>query len=189
KEPVFPFSRFRGTDIILGPEMRSTGEVMGIDSDFGVAFAKAMSAAGQELPNEGTVFISVRNADKRGVPFLARRLVDLGLRIVATEGTYNALVRGGVEATHIYRIGEGRPDVLDAIKNGEIDLIINTPVGKGAHTDEGRIRTEAIHTSIPIVTTISGAAAAVRGLAATANRSLGVRSLQEYHSAQLAGTR
>ncbi|MCZ6786219.1 MAG: carbamoyl-phosphate synthase large subunit, partial [Planctomycetota bacterium] len=104
KEPVFPFTRFRGTDIILGPEMRSTGEVMGIDKDFGVAFAKAMSAAGQELPYEGTVFISVRNADNRGVPFLGRRLVDLGLRIVATEGTYNALVRGGVEATHIYRI-------------------------------------------------------------------------------------
>ncbi len=189
KEPVFPFTRFRGTDIILGPEMRSTGEVMGIDKDFGVAFAKAMSAAGQELPYEGTVFISVRNADNRGVPFLGRRLVDLGLRIVATEGTHNALARRGVEATRIYRIGEGRPDVLDAIKNGEIDLIINTPVGKGAHTDEGRIRTEAIHKNIPIVTTISGAAAAVRGLAATAHRSLTVRSLQEYHSAQLAGTR
>ncbi len=183
KEPVFPFARFRGTDIILGPEMRSTGEVMGIDMDFGVAFSKAMCAAGQELPRSGTVFISVKNADKRGAAFLARRLVDFGFRLIATKGTADAARRAGVPVEEIHRIGEGRPDILDSIKNDEIDFIINTPVGKGAHTDEGRIRSEAVHKNIPIVTTISGAAAAVRGLGASVADTSSVRSLQEYHDA------
>jgi carbamoyl-phosphate synthase large subunit len=183
KQPVFPFDRFPGADIILGPEMRSTGEVMGIASDFGVAFAKSMDAAGRALPREGMVFLSVRDSDKRGVIFIGRRLVDLGFRIVATPGTYEALRRGGVEARRIHKVGHGRPDVLDALKNGEIHLIVNTPVGKGAHTDEGRIRQEALGKRIPIITTLSGAAAAVNGIAALRNRAVPVRSLQEHHGA------
>ena len=123
----------------------------------------------------------MKNADKRGVVFLCRRLVDLGFRLVATKGTAEASRRAGVPVEEIHRIGEGRPDILDSIKNGEIDLIINTPVGKGAHTDEGRIRGEAVNKNIPIVTTISGAAAAVRGLGATESDMTSVRSLQEHH--------
>ncbi len=185
KQPVFPFDRFQGADIILGPEMRSTGEVMGIAPDFGVAFAKSMDAAGRALPREGTVFLSVRDSDKRGVIFIGRRLVDLGFRLVATPGTYDALKRGGVEAHRIFKLGQGRPDVLDAVKNGEIHLIVNTPVGKGAHTDEGRIRQEALGKRIPIITTLSGAAAAVNGIAAQRQQAVQVQSLQEYHARRL----
>jgi len=181
KQPVFPFDRFAGADIILGPEMRSTGEVMGIASDFGVAFAKSMDAAGHSLPREGTVFLSVRDSDKRGATFLGRRLNDLGFRIIATGGTCVALERAGVKATRIHKLGAGRPDVLDALKNGEVDLIINTLVGKGAHTDEGRIRQEALAKKIPIITTLSGAAAAVNGIAALKSRGMPVCSLQEHH--------
>jgi carbamoyl-phosphate synthase large subunit len=165
--------------------MRSTGEVMGIAPDFGVAFAKSMDAAGRALPRAGTVFLSVRDSDKRGVIFLGRRLVDLGFRIVATGGTYDALRRGGVEAHRIHKLGQGRPDVLDALKNGEIHLIINTPIGKGAHTDEGRIRQEALGKRIPIITTLSGAAAAVNGIAALRHQAVPVQSLQEYHARRL----
>ena len=182
KQPVFPFARFPGSDIILGPEMRSTGEVMGIAAEFGRAFAKAMDAAGCALPSRGRVFLSLRDSDKRSGVFLARKLAGLGFEIVATGGTHQALERAGVRAARIEKIGQGRPDVLDAIKNGEIDLIINTPVGKGAHTDEGRIRQEAIGKAIPIITTISGAAAAVNGIAARAGSPIVVRSLQEYHA-------
>ncbi len=182
KEPVFPFAKFRGADIILGPEMRSTGEVMGIDADFGVAFAKAMTAAGQDLPKEGKVFLSVRDSDKRGIAHLGRRIVDLGFNLIATQGTHDALARGGVASTMIHKIGRGRPDILDALKNGEIALVINTPVGKGAHTDEGRIREEAVSKNVPVVTTISGAAAVVLAIGAVRKREPGVRSLQEYNA-------
>jgi carbamoyl-phosphate synthase large subunit len=185
KQPVFPFDRFAGADIILGPEMRSTGEVMGIAADFGVAFAKSMSAASQPLPAEGTVFLSVRDSDKRGIAHLGRKLVDLGFSILATGGTYEALQRGRVEAKRVHKVGQGRPDVLDALKNGEIDLIVNTPVGKGAHTDEGRIRREALGARVPIITTLSGAAAAVNGIAARRARGVAVRCLQEHHAPRL----
>ena len=183
KQPVFPFARFLGSDIILGPEMRSTGEAMGIADDFGVAFAKAMDAAGQPLPTGGTVFLSVKDRDKRGCAFLGRKLVDLGFGIVATRGTYDMLARAGVPAQRIEKIGEGRPDVLDALKNGELALIINTPSGKGAHTDEARIRREALGHAVPILTTISAAAAALNGIAALRDHGLQVKSLQEYHAA------
>ncbi|MCZ6572022.1 MAG: carbamoyl-phosphate synthase large subunit [Planctomycetota bacterium] len=186
KEPVFPFARFPGTDIILGPEMRSTGEVMGIAPDFGVAFSKAMDAAGQELPDEGNVFLSVRPSDRKTGVFLGRRLTELGLRVFATPGTYAALQESGVKATLLHKIGQGRPDVLDALKNDELDLIINTPVGKGAHTDEGRIRAAAVQRGVPILTTISGAAAAVNGIAAMRKSTYDVQSLQEYHAAAAA---
>jgi len=182
KQPVFPFDRFAGADIILGPEMRSTGEVMGIAADFGVAFAKSMNAAGQPLPARGTVFLSVRDSDKRGIAHIGRKLVDLGFTILATGGTYEALQRGRVEAKPVHKVGQGRPDVLDALKNREIDLIVNTPVGKGAHTDEGRIRREALGARVPIITTLSGAAAAVNGIAARRRRDVAVRCLQEHHA-------
>ncbi|MHC4548517.1 MAG: carbamoyl-phosphate synthase large subunit [Planctomycetota bacterium] len=185
KQPVFPFDRFAGADIILGPEMRSTGEVMGVASDFGVAFAKAMDAAGCALPTRGTVFLSVRDSDKRGIALLGRHLVDLGFRILATGGTYDALTRGRVQAERVHKVGQGRPDVLDALKNDEIDLIINTPVGKGAHTDEGRIRREALGKRVPIITTLSGAAAAVNGIAALRSQAVPVYSLQEHHARRL----
>ncbi|MHC4938933.1 MAG: carbamoyl-phosphate synthase large subunit [Planctomycetota bacterium] len=183
KQPVFPFSKFSGSDIILGPEMRSTGEVMGIAADFGVAFAKAMDAAGQPLPSEGCVFLSVKDKDKRGCAFLGRRLADLGFTLIATGGTYDLLIRSGIPAQRIQKIGRGRPDVLDALKNGEIDLIINTPSGRGAHTDEGRIRREALGQAVPILTTISAGAAAVNGIAAMRDSGLAVKSLQEHHGA------
>jgi len=183
KQPVFPFDRFPGADIILGPEMRSTGEVMGLDRDFGVAFAKAMDAAGCALPESGNVFLSVRDSDKRGVVFIGRRLVDLGLSILATEGTYRALQQRGIPCERIYKLGQGRPDVVDRLKNDEIALIINTPVGKGAFTDEGRIRQQALGKKLPIITTISGAAAAVTGIAARKGRGMDVCSLQEYYTA------
>ena len=182
KQPVFPFARFLGSDIILGPEMRSTGEVMGIADDFGVAFAKAMDAASQPLPHEGRVFLSVKDRDKRGCTFIGRKLADLGFEIIATRGTYDVLKRSGVPVQRIEKINEGRPHVLDALKNGEIDLIVNTPSGKGAHTDEGRIRREALGHAVPILTTISAAAAAVNGIAARRAHGLQVKSLQEYHA-------
>jgi len=156
--------------------------VMGVAPDFGVAFAKSMDAAGRALPREGKVFLSVRDSDKRGVGFLGRRIVDLGLEILATGGTYAALERAGVPAQRIHKLGQGRPDVLDAIKNDEIALIINTPSGKGAFTDEGRIRQEALGKRTPIITTISGAAAAVNGIAAQHAAGVTVRTLQEYNS-------
>jgi len=181
KQPVFPFNKFSGSDIILGPEMRSTGEVMGIADDFGVAFAKAMDAAGQPLPASGSVFLSVKESDKRGCAFLGRRLVDLGFELIATGGTHDVLSRSGVPSRRIQKIGRGRPHVLDALKNGEISLIINTPSGRGAHTDEARIRREALGQNVPILTTISAAAAAVNGIAALRARGITVKSLQEHH--------
>jgi len=181
KQPVFPFNKFSGSDIILGPEMRSTGEVMGIADDFGVAFAKAMDAAGQPLPAEGNVFVSVKDKDKRGCAFLGRRLVDLGFQLIATGGTHEALIRSGVPSQRIQKIDRGRPHVLDALKNGEIHLIINTPSGRGAHTDEAKIRRQALGQNVPILTTISAAAAAVNGIAARREHGIGVKSLQEHH--------
>jgi carbamoyl-phosphate synthase large subunit len=181
KEAVFPFNRFPGVDTILGPEMRSTGEVMGIDRDFGKAYAKSQIAAGQDLPHEGTVFVSVKDRDKRGIIMIARGLMDLGFQIVATSGTGKVLERNGVTARHVFKVGEGRPTVVDLIKNGEIQLVINTPSGKRPKADEVAIRTAAIQYKIPIVTTIAGASATVEGIAALIKGEIGVRPLQEYH--------
>jgi carbamoyl-phosphate synthase large subunit len=183
KEAVFPFNRFSGVDTILGPEMRSTGEVMGIDRDFGRAYAKSQIAAGQKLPREGTVFISVKDRDKRGIIMIARGLTDLGFQIVATYGTGNVLERNGVPARQVCKVGEGRPTVVDLIKNGEIQLVISTPSGKRPKADEVAIRTAALQYNIPIVTTIPGASATVEGIAALIKGEIGVRSLQEYHEA------
>jgi carbamoyl-phosphate synthase large subunit len=180
KEPVFPFSRFPGSDIILGPEMRSTGEVMGLDMDFGRAFAKAKMAAGQSLPREGAVFLSVKDADKPAACHVARHLVALGFEILTSRGTHAVLAKAGIPATSVKKIAEGRPNVLDHLKDGKIALVINTPSGKGPKTDEAEIRRETISRNVPVITTISGASAAVRGLEAILGGDWGVRALQDY---------
>ena len=141
-----------------------------------------MDAAGTALPRDGAVFLSVRESDKPGVVILGRRLQDLGFKILATGGTHAALEARGVTVTRIHKLGQGRPDVLDALENDDVNLIINTPVGKGAHTDEGRIRRVAIGKNIPIITTISGAAAAVSGLEAMRGSRMAVKSIQEHHA-------
>jgi carbamoyl-phosphate synthase large subunit len=180
KESVFPFSKFPGVDVILGPEMRSTGEVMGIDMNFPLAFAKSQIAAGTLLPTSGMVFISVRDADKEAVVPIARMLADSGFSIVATTGTARALQRGGVTCKWISKLGEGRPNIKDFIKNGEVQLIINTPTRKGPQTDEGKIRAMSVLNKVPIVTTLTGANAAARAIAAMQKQDWGVRPLQEY---------
>jgi carbamoyl-phosphate synthase large subunit len=182
KEAVLPFKRFYGVDTVLGPEMKSTGEVMGIDADFGMAFAKSQMAAGQTLPLEGTVFISVMNKDKRHVVFIAKKLVDLGFHIVATMGTAKVLAKNGIPVKTVHKVNEGRPHIIDLIKNGEIHLIINTPSGKKPKADEVAIRSEAVIHDIPCITTISGASAAVNGIESMVQRGISVQSIQEYHN-------
>ena len=180
KAAVFPFVRFPGVDAVLGPEMRSTGEVMGIDSSFGLAFAKAQQGAGHTLPLHGTVFVSVRNSDKREIIFIAKKLEDLGFELVATEGTARALARNGVKVRTLQKVSVGRPNVLDLIKNKEVKLIINTVSGKNPRKDEVYIRTQAIANSIPLITTVSAAGAFVNGIEALWRSGIGVKSLQEY---------
>ncbi|MBN1809054.1 MAG: carbamoyl-phosphate synthase large subunit [Planctomycetes bacterium] len=182
KQAVFPFNRFPGVDAVLGPEMKSTGEVMGIDASFGLAFAKAQQGAGHVLPLEGTVFVSVRNSDKRDIIFIAKKLVDMGFKLVATEGTAGALRKNDVEVEQLFKISVGRPNVLDLMNNGDIKLIINTVSGKNPRKDEIHIRTQAIAHSIPLISTISGAAAVVNGIEALRKRGISVKSLQEYGS-------
>jgi len=181
KESVFPFARFSGVDIILGPEMRSTGEVMGLDEDFGRAFLKSQLAAGQQLPRDGTVFISVKNRDKRAVVLIAKRLEELGFRVVATQGTAKVLQRYGVHATVVKKIHEGRPNVLDALKNGQIHLILNTPSGRLPRADEIQIRAAATALGIPCITTLAGAQASMTGIEALQQHRLQVKPLQAYH--------
>ena len=181
KEVVFPFNRFPGVDTVLGPEMKSTGEVMGIDHAFGIAFAKAELAAGQVLPRKGKVFISVKNRDKRAMIFIAKKLSDFGFRIVATRGTAKALSQNGIPVELIHKVHEGRPNVVDAIKNREIDLIINTPTGHRPKKDQVSIRAVAVAHNIPLITTLSGAAASVQGIEALLQEEVQVKSLQEYH--------
>ncbi len=182
KEVVFPFSKFPGVDVILGPEMRSTGEVMGIDENFPLAFAKSQIAAGSALPTEGTVYISVRNADKEAVIPIARHFADEGFDIITTGGTFNTLSTAGIEVTRINKLAEGRPNIADAIKNGKVQLIINTPTRKGPATDEGKIRAMAVLNRVPIVTTIAGASAAVRAISELRKKGWDVKPLQEYHA-------
>ncbi|HEY3226872.1 MAG TPA: carbamoyl-phosphate synthase large subunit, partial [Planctomycetota bacterium] len=181
KESVFPFRKFAGTDIILGPEMKSTGEVMGIDLDFGRAYAKAQMGAGHRLPTTGTIFLSVKDHDKRDLIQIAKRLEMMGFTLVATAGTARALERNGVQVRPIFKIKEGRPNAVDLIINKELDLIINTPSGKGAKTDEGQIRAFAISHGIHVITSIAAAQAAVSGIEALLKRQLEVRALQDYH--------
>ncbi|MFS8893621.1 carbamoyl-phosphate synthase large subunit [Synechococcus sp. O70.1] len=182
KEVVLPFHKFPGTDTLLGPEMRSTGEVMGIDTDFGRAFAKAQLAAGQNLPLGGTVFISVSDRDKQAVIPVAQELVKLGFRLLATAGTQKALAEHGIPVEKVLKLHEGRPHVIDAIKNGQIQLIVNTPSGGEAQQDARKIRRTALAYKIPLVTTLAGAKATAAAIRALQSGSLGVKSLQEFHA-------
>jgi carbamoyl-phosphate synthase large subunit len=181
KAAVLPFGRFPGVDTVLGPEMRSTGEVMGIDADPGRALAKALVAAGAELPRHGTVFVSMANRDKRAIALPARRLVELGFRLLATRGTAGVLERAGIPVTRVAKVSEGGPSVVDLIRDGEIDLVINTPFGRGPRTDGSFIRTAAARAGIPCITTLPGALAALRGIEALREPSVEPRSLQEHH--------
>ncbi|HEX6586843.1 MAG TPA: carbamoyl-phosphate synthase large subunit [Solirubrobacterales bacterium] len=181
KEAVLPFARFTGADAVLGPEMRSTGEVMGIASDFPTAFGKAQAAAGVSLPEAGTIFISVTDSDKPAATQLATRFHDLGFEVIATSGTAQAISRMGVPVRRIKKIGEGSPNVVDCIRSGDVDLVINTPTGSGARTDGYEIRTEAVRHGIPCVTTMTGASAASRAIFASARGDAEVRALQELH--------
>ena len=182
KSPVFPFVRFPGVDTILGPEMKSTGEVMGIDNSFGKAYIKAQISAGSILPRSGTAFLSVNEYDKRFIVDIARDLRNMGFRIIATAGTCQILQDAGLEATPVYKVNEGRPHIVDKIKSGEVDLIINTPLGRESFFDEKAIRRAAMQYHIPCITTISGASAAVNGIRDLQRETLTVRSLQEYLS-------
>jgi len=180
KSPVFPFARFPGVDTILGPEMKSTGEVMGTDDTFGKAYVKAQISAGSVLPKSGVAFISVNQHDKRMIARIAADLVEMGFTIIATRGTAQVLRNAGVAVETVYKVNEGRPHIADYVKSGKVNLIINTPLGKESFFDEKSIRRAAIHYRIPCITTIAGATAAVSGIRSLQTESLGVCSLQEY---------
>ncbi|HSA84951.1 MAG TPA: carbamoyl-phosphate synthase large subunit [Nitrospira sp.] len=181
KEAVFPFNKFPGVDVLLGPEMKSTGEVMGIDGDFGWAFAKSQAGAGAVLPTSGTVFVSVKQSDRPVALDLSKRLRMLGFHIQATSGTAGYLGEHGIEVSTVNKVKEGRPHIVDHIKNGVVALVINTVRTASAHVDSLSIRREALHRGVPYFTTMRGAHAAVMGIEATAQKGLAIRTLQEYH--------
>ena len=181
KEAVFPFSKFPGVDTLLGPEMRSTGEVMGLDDDFAVAFAKAQMGVGTDLPKTGSVFISVRDGDKERIVGTARQFAEMGFAVVATGGTQRFLIERGVEATKINKVLEGRPHIEDAIRNRQVQLVINTTEGKKALSDSKSLRRAALENRLPYFTTVAGAVAAGEAIAALARGELGVKPLQAYH--------
>jgi carbamoyl-phosphate synthase large subunit len=166
--------------VILGPEMRSTGEVMGIDADFPHAFAKSQIAAGTILPSSGNVFISVRHGDQQAVLPIAKALVEIGFQIIATAGTHEVLQGADIPATRVAKLSEGRPNIQDFIKNGQIQMIINTPTKKGPATDEGKIRAMSVLNKIPIFTTITAAGAVARAIKAIQSGGWGVKPLQAY---------
>jgi carbamoyl-phosphate synthase large subunit len=181
KESVFPFNKFIGQDILLSPEMRSTGEVMGLDSDLGIAYAKSQMAANSPLPLAGKIFISVSDAHKKEAAAVARSFSDLGFEIVATSGTAKVLEQAGLKVQRILKLLEGRPNVIDLLKNKEIQFVINTPSGAAPREDEIKIRTTAVYTNTPIATTLSGAKAAALGIAALKKSGYAVKTVQEYH--------
>jgi len=181
KESVLPFSRFSGVDIVLGPEMKSTGEVMGIDTNFGAAFSKSQASANQGLPREGKIFISVNDQDKRNIAFLAKRLAQLGYPIVSTKGTAKVLKTNGVTAQIVDKYGESKNNLLTLINNNEIKLIINTPSGERSQSDMRAIRSAAVLHNIPCITTLPGASAAVNGMDSAAEKEFDVQSLQDYY--------
>jgi carbamoyl-phosphate synthase large subunit len=183
KGPVFPFNRFVGVDVVLGPEMQSTGEVMGIDPDFGVAFAKALMSAGTSVPFEGgSVFLSVKKEDRDAAVFIGQELARLGYTLMSTSGTRDALAEVGVEAELVHKVREGvRPNVLDLLTDGKVDLIINTPTGRGSRTDEGTIRAASVQKGVPCITTLSGAAAAINAIERIRDHGYGVAALQDYY--------
>ena len=180
KESVFPFNRFHGQDILLSPEMKSTGEVMGIDANLGAAYAKSQIAAGGPLPLDGCVFISVSDTHKSAAIDLAKRFIDLGFKIISTSGTATALKNAGLKVEVIHKLSEGRPNTIDLLKNSAIQLVINTPSGQIPREDEIKIRTTAVYTNTPIITTIGSAKAALDGIAALKENGYGVKPLQEF---------
>jgi carbamoyl-phosphate synthase large subunit len=182
KSPVFPFVRFPGVDTILGPEMKSTGEVMGGSNTFGVAFAKAQLSVGQRLPESGTAFVSVNNDDKPNLLPIARDLAELGFRLVATRGTAAYLRSYGLDVEVMYKVNEGRPNVADEIVNDKIDLIVNTPLGRESFFDDRAVRRAAMMHEVPCITTLTGAAAAVSAIRATRQQGVSVRALQDYYA-------
>ena len=181
KESVFPFNRFHGQDILLSPEMRSTGEVMGLDADLGIAYAKSQMAAGGPLPLSGRVFLSVSDSHKDEAAEIGKLFADLGFELVATDGTAAVLEKAGLKVRRVFKMSEGRPNTVDLLKNREIQLVINTPAGQVPRADEVKIRTTAVYTGTPIMTTLSGARAAALGIAALREHSYNVKTLQEYH--------
>jgi carbamoyl-phosphate synthase large subunit len=181
KESVFPFNRFHGQDILLSPEMRSTGEVMGLDADLGIAYAKSQMAANAPLPLSGRVFISVSDVHKAEALEVAKQFSELGFELVATGGTAAVFKSAGLKVQTIFKLSEGRPNAIDLLKNKELQLVINTPSGQVPRADEVKIRTTAVYTGTPIMTTISGAKAAALGIAALKKSGYGAKTLQEYH--------
>jgi carbamoyl-phosphate synthase large subunit len=179
KEAVLPFEKFPGTDTILGPEMRSTGEVMGIDSDFGKAFAKAELAASQHLPLEGVVFVSMNDREKLAAVPVVKDLIDLGLKVIATEGTRRTLKEHGLDVELVLKVHEGRPHILDSIKNHQVQLIVNTPIGQTAQADDRIIRRTALSYKIPIITTIAGAKATAAAIRSLQSHNLEVKAIQD----------
>jgi carbamoyl-phosphate synthase large subunit len=179
---VFPFARFPGVDVFLGPEMKSTGEVMGIDTDFGRAFAKSQLGAGTDLPLSGTVFISVKDEDKPAFIEICQSLVEDGFKILATGGTTAALQAAGVPATSINKVMQGRPHAVDAMLSGDIQLVFNTAKGAGAIKDSFSLRHTALTNKVPYYTTVSGSRAAAEAIRALRAGQLGVRTLQDYHA-------
>jgi carbamoyl-phosphate synthase large subunit len=184
KSPVFPFPKFPGVDTILGPEMKSTGEVMGVAGSFGLAFAKAQLAASQRIPAQGCVFISVNDPDKLHVVPLARDLASLGYKLVATKGTAEALRHAGLEVERVHKVNEGRPNVVDLLKSGKLDLIVNTPRGRTSYIHEKTIRRAALQHGVTCITQLSAAAAAVSGIRAQQQNGIEVASLQSLHARQ-----
>jgi carbamoyl-phosphate synthase large subunit len=183
KEAVFPFDKLPGVDVVLGPEMKSTGEVMGLDSDLGMAYYKAEVAAETKLPTSGTVFISVRDEEKLRIAPIAKKLSKLGFKILATRGTAETLSAMGVEAEVVPKVSEGQPNIVDYIRSGKISLIINVPKGKGPKDDEFYIRRTAVECKTPYITTIAAAHAAVTAIERVKNGTFTIKSLQEYNGA------
>ncbi|WP_145174047.1 carbamoyl-phosphate synthase large subunit [Rubripirellula lacrimiformis] len=182
KESVFPFRKFAGVDIVLGPEMRSTGEVMGISNDFSIAFAKSQIAAGSVLPESGKIFMSLSSRNKEAAIAIGTELISLGFEILATSGTAARLKEGGVAVTQVKKLAEGHPNLIDYLKNDDVQLILNTPSGKGARTDEGRIRAAAVQAGVPCITTIAAAEVAVKAMKAMNEGSMEVESLQKRYA-------
>jgi carbamoyl-phosphate synthase large subunit len=182
KSPVFPWNKFPGVDTVLGPEMKSTGEVMGVADNFGEAFAKAQIAAGQKLPTQGCLFISVTDHDKPHVAEVARKFVDMGFKLVATAGTADVIEAAGMACDRVYKVKEGRPNVVDLIKGDRIQLIVNTPEGADPFFDEKAIRRAAVTARIPTITTLAAARAAAEGIAALQRGEVNVKALQQLHA-------
>jgi carbamoyl-phosphate synthase large subunit len=179
KESVFPFRKFAGVDIVLGPEMRSTGEVMGVSAQFPIAFAKSQLAAGVVLPTGGNIFVSINSRHREGVAPLVKQLHAMGFTLLATAGTARCIEAAAIPVTVVKKLAEGSPNLIDYLKNEDVSLIINTPSGKGARTDEGRIRAAAVQNGVPCITTMAAAIAAIKAMEALRSEELSVESLQE----------